>query len=166
MTNAARYQTFGTKSDAAQSIVAHNEDVDVTDPDDSDSDNASSDNGDVPSISASMAAKFSIEDLHGRIPHDKARDLLDRINSDLHKQTSDSPTYAETLRLLQDLCGHFLTIPKSFMLKNSTERMSLDGEARLPCIVAAYWKGINLRLWLFERWSCLRGIGKPLQDVG
>ncbi|KAF8314695.1 hypothetical protein DL93DRAFT_978362 [Clavulina sp. PMI_390] len=81
MTNAARYQTFGTKSDAAQSIVAHNEDVDVTDPDDSDSDNASSDNGDVPSISASMAAKFSIEDLHGRIPHDKARDLLDRINS-------------------------------------------------------------------------------------
>ncbi|KAF8312283.1 kinase-like protein [Clavulina sp. PMI_390] len=84
----------------------------------SESDDSLSDNEDIPMISPSMVARFSIPNLHNNLPRDETLELLRRVDDDLRTQDPDSLRHPETLRLLQDLCYLFRAVPPSFALKN------------------------------------------------
>ncbi|KAF8296972.1 hypothetical protein DL93DRAFT_764832 [Clavulina sp. PMI_390] len=51
-----------------------------------------------------------------QMTHDEVIFLLDRIYRSLPIQPPDSSHYSETLRLLQDFCSHFCSIPSTFKL--------------------------------------------------
>ncbi|KAF8314691.1 kinase-like protein [Clavulina sp. PMI_390] len=110
-----------------------------TDANESEDDSTNSDDEHAPTISLSMAKHFQISNQILDLPREEALDLLDLVYTDIGKQASNSPTYAETLRLLQDLCYHFCAVPSSFLLdkvtfgRSSKDIVGRGGEATLYC---------------------------------
>ncbi|KAF8301399.1 hypothetical protein DL93DRAFT_2160894 [Clavulina sp. PMI_390] len=98
---------------------AADDDADINDSDVADSDATVSDNDAVPEISVEMANRLALQepaDLSS-IPREEAIHLLDLVNAELRRRSFDDP---DILRLLQDLSGHFLAVPSSFIIKNVT----------------------------------------------
>ncbi|KAF8314692.1 kinase-like protein [Clavulina sp. PMI_390] len=62
-----------------------------------------------------MAEKYGLANLRDMTPRE-AQPVIDRIYSDVQQQSSDSSEHPETLRLLQDMCHHYVTVPSTLML--------------------------------------------------
>ncbi|KAF8307627.1 hypothetical protein DL93DRAFT_1999098 [Clavulina sp. PMI_390] len=83
-----------------------------------DSDGALSDDDEIPTIPSDIALRLSLNPIDLSDMHNtEVINLLNLINDDLRKQSFND---TETLRLFQDLCSYFLTIPSSFILGHVT----------------------------------------------
>ncbi|KAF8312272.1 kinase-like protein [Clavulina sp. PMI_390] len=81
----------------------------------------------LPSISTSLVTRFSIGNPLTMTPAEIS-DLLNLISKDLRSESFDPSIYGETLRLLQDLCDHFKTIPSSLIVHHVTfDRKHISG---------------------------------------
>ncbi|KAF8306920.1 kinase-like protein [Clavulina sp. PMI_390] len=101
-------------------------DVDSIDSDESESDSSFLEDDKLPEIPTDVATKLSLHQADlSSISETKLMHLLDSVDADLRRQTAANP---ETLRLLQDLCYHFLALPRSFILNHvSFDRKDVVG---------------------------------------
>ncbi|KAF8308524.1 kinase-like protein [Clavulina sp. PMI_390] len=117
----------------------------------SESDGSFSDDQSVPHISHRMATTFGIGDLNSVTSHIEISNLLDLINADIQRQSSNFPTYPETLRLLQDLCFYFIAIPRAFALQHITfDRKDVIGRGGQAIAYSGSLKGYSQRVVVRE----------------
>ncbi|KAF8304957.1 kinase-like protein [Clavulina sp. PMI_390] len=84
-----------------------------------------------------MIVRLSLDPIDlSNITQPTATRLLDLVNAELRKRSFDHP---RTLKLLQDLCGHFLALPSAFIMKDvSFDRKDVVGRGGEAIVYHGY----------------------------